>query len=108
MEGVRVDGRALDRVQLTILRDPLDRLDGLSLARDREGHARVDGATVDEDGASATRSLVTDLFCPGEREGFAQRVQERPPGRCSDLYPRAVDGERDIRIARTAQHDTAC
>src|SRR5204862_3048209 len=77
LEGIRVDEGALHRVQLAILRDPFDGLHSLPLARDGERHARVDGSAVHEDGAGATRSLVTDLLRSGEREGLAQRVEKR-------------------------------
>src|SRR5207253_10182217 len=62
LEGVGVDEGALHRMQLAVLRDPFDRLDGLSLAGDGERHARVDGTAVDKDGARATRPFIADLL----------------------------------------------
>jgi hypothetical protein len=108
LKRVGVDECALHRVQLAILGDPFDGLNGLSLARDGERHARVDGSAIDEDSACTARPLVTDLLCSGESEGLAQRVEKRPPGRRSDRHRRSVHRERYVGFARTAQHDTAC
>src|SRR4029077_10070356 len=106
LECVRVDEGALYRMQLAVLRYPFDRLDGLSLAGDGERHARIDGAPVDEGGAGATRSLITDLLRPGEGKRLAQRVEKRASGRSADRHRLAVHDECDIGRVGTAQHGT--
>jgi hypothetical protein len=93
-------------MQLAVLGDPFDGLDGLSLAGDRERHARIDRTAVDEDGARAARSFVADLLRAGEGERLAQRVQKRPARRREDRDLLSVHGERDLGSAGTAQHDT--
>src|SRR5712691_309883 len=107
LEGVGVDERALHRMELAVLRDPLDGLDGLSFAGDGERHARVDGTAVDEDGARAARAFVADLLCSRQAERFAQRVEDGAARRRSYRDRLAVHRKRDVRGARTAQHGTA-
>src|SRR3989475_5722791 len=107
LEGVGVDEGALHRMQLSILRDPFDGLDGLSFAGDGERHAGVDGTAVDKDGARATRTFIADLLRPRQAERLAQRVEDGAARRRSYRDGLAVDRQRDIGSARTAQHGTA-
>jgi len=94
-------------MQLAVLRDPFDRLDGLSLAGDGERHARVDGTAVDKDGARATRAFIADLLRPRQAERLAQRVEDGAARRRSYREVLAVNRQRDVGSARTAQHGTA-
>src|SRR5436309_1428539 len=96
LERVRVDERALDRMELAVLREPFDRLHAPVLARDRERQARIDRASVDEDGARAAGPLVAHLLRPREAELLAERVQERPPRGHVDDDALTVHLERDI------------
>ena len=94
-------------MELAVFREPLDRFDALALARYRQRHAGIDCAAVHQHGARATRSLVTDLLRAGERERLAERVQERSARRNLDCHRFAVDGQRELGRAGSAQHDTA-
>src|SRR5207247_1849731 len=107
LERIGIDERALYRMKLAILGKTLDCLDALSLARDRQRHAGIDRATVHQHGACAARSLVTDLLRARERERLAECVEERSTRADLDGHGLAVDHERDLGRARSAQHGTA-
>src|SRR6059036_2881466 len=70
----------LDRVQLAILRQPLDRHDVGAVHLDGEEGAGLDGLAVHEDRARAALAGVTADVCPGEADGLADVVHQEKAG----------------------------
>src|SRR5581483_7093055 len=77
LNRVVLDERLLQRMQLSVPREPLDRRDLGVLAGDRENEAAVHPATVEQHGARAALAVIAALLRPREAEVLAQRVEER-------------------------------
>src|SRR5215217_3577432 len=76
LEAVVLDEGRLHRVELIPLRQPLDRRDLPALEGGGERQARQDAPPVDEHRAGPALPLVAALLRAGEREPFAQRVEQ--------------------------------
>src|SRR5690606_7309179 len=66
LEGILLDKRLLDRIELGTLRQALERADLLALAVDGEREAGVDRAPIQGNGARATVPHVADLLGTGQ------------------------------------------
>src|SRR5438034_6759345 len=85
----------LEAVQLTVGREPLDRLDLGSVGLDRQHHAALHEHAVDEDGAgSAVPRVATDVTA-GQVEIVADEVDQQPPRIDLALVLLAVDVDGD-------------
>jgi hypothetical protein len=74
------DKRSLQRVQVLIAGDPLDRDDLGTLMCDGESEATVYSPAIKQNGTGPALPVVTALLWTGESEMLAQRIQERRPG----------------------------
>ena len=80
----------LERVQLAVLREPLDGRDASTVELDREGETGVHGAAVGDHGAGAAVAGAAALLRPGEAEVIAEDVQEPGFGADADRVLPAV------------------
>ena len=88
------DERGLHRMQASPVRHAFDREDVGAVVADRERQARIDPASVDEDGAGAALPAVAALLGAGQMKAFAQQVEQRDPGVVERDRPlHAVHGE---------------
>ena len=94
LQAVVLDERALERVELAVLREPLDRRDLAALGLEREHGAALHGASVEEHGARAALARVAPDVRSGETEPVAQRVDEERPAFDLERALLAVDDER--------------
>src|SRR6266852_3643035 len=85
----------LDRVQLAVLRQPLDRHDVGAVHLDGEEVARLDGLAVHEDRARAALAGVTADVRPGEAHGLADVVHQEKAGLHFVAVALAVDRHLD-------------
>src|SRR5881628_474014 len=97
-----VDEGALERMELPIAREPLDREHRTPLALRGQEDARVHGRAVEQDGAHAALRLQTVLLRPGEAEVGAQDVEKRAVRLGEDLVPLTVDRQRQGKLAHDA------
>jgi hypothetical protein len=82
LESVLLDERGLERMQLLLVRQPLDGRDLGSIARDREHEAAVRAAPVEQHRAGAALPVIAPLLGSGEAEPLPQWVEQR--GACID------------------------
>jgi len=92
------DKRSLQRVQVLITGESLDRDDLGTLMRDGESEATVHSPAIKQNGTGAALPVVTALLRTGESETLAQRVQERRPGIDEKLVRCPVYLEGDGKI----------
>src|SRR5262245_3092140 len=78
LEGVRVAECLLERVELSVLREPFDRVDRGAVGLDREHHAALDRIAVVEDGAGAAIPRVAADVRAGQLEVVADEMDEEP------------------------------
>src|SRR5215471_714617 len=78
------------------LRHAFDGRDLRAIMTHRQGEARIDPPTIDENGAGAALAAVASLLCSGQMQLLTQEVEQRH-ARISEgnVPPRAVDGEAD-------------
>ena len=95
LERVVLVERLLERRQLTVGGEPLDRRDLGALGLHREHHAALHRLAVDVDGAGAAVARVAADVRPGETEVVAEEVDEEPARRHLELDLLAVDLDRD-------------
>jgi hypothetical protein len=62
---------------------------------DRERQARIDAPAIDKDRARPALAAVAALFCPGQAEGLAQRIQQAYSRLEFERVFLAVDVERE-------------
>ena len=86
----RQEGR-LDRVELSVRRQPLHRADVAALDLADRDEAAVDDLAVDEDRARPALALAAAFLRPGQAQVQAQDVQEAAPARDRDLDGSPVD-----------------
>ena len=91
-----LDERALDRVQLAVAREPLDRRDLAALGLLREHRAALHRASVEEHGARAALARVAADVRPGEPEPVAERVDEERPRLDLERARLAVDDDETV------------
>src|SRR6185312_345240 len=83
LEGVVLDERGLERMQVAVAAGPaqsLDRGDLRAVVRDREEEAAVRPPTVEQDRARAALPVVAALLRPHQVELLAQHVEQRGAG----------------------------
>ena len=76
LERVVLDERPLQRVQLAVLGESLDRDHLCAVVRDGERQAGVDAAAIEQHGAGAALAVVAALLGAGEPELLAQHVEQ--------------------------------
>src|SRR5207249_7748194 len=97
-----IDEGALERMEVAVAREPLDREHRPPLALRGEQDARVHGRAVEQDGAHAALRLQTVLLGSGEAEIRAQDVEKRAVRLGEDLVPLTVDRQRQGELAHDA------
>src|SRR5919198_26971 len=95
LERVALPERLLQRMQLAVLRQALDRRDLAAVGLDGEHGARLHREPVDVDRAGAADGRVAADLRSGEPEVVAEEVDEQRPRLDLRLVPDAVDGERN-------------
>jgi hypothetical protein len=73
------DESSLDRMQLVTASNAFDCEDVGAVQADRQGHARIDPPTVDQDRTRTALAAVTSLFGTGQVETLAQQIEQRDP-----------------------------
>ena len=71
-----LDERLLQRVQLAVRAEPLDRGDRATFVLDRQRQAREDSLAVDQHRAGAARALVAALLRAREPEPLPEHVEQ--------------------------------
>src|ERR671934_273475 len=94
LERVALPERLLQRMQLAVARETLDRRDLAAVGQNRERGARLHREPVEVDRAGAANRRVAADLRPGEPEVVAEEVDEQRPRLDLRLVPDAVDGER--------------
>src|SRR5947207_8508345 len=107
LQAVLFRERALDRVQLTVLRQALDRDDRGAVRLDREHRACLRRATVDEDGAGSALACVAPDVRAGQGERLSQVLDEQKSGYDLAGVAGPVDGERDRMGHSAPPHNPA-
>src|SRR5207249_8067112 len=95
LEPVLLPEPLLDRVQLAVLRQSLDRHDVGAVRLDREEGAGFDGLTVHQNRAGAALAGVAADVRPGEAHGLADVVHQEQPGLHFVAVALAVDRHLD-------------
>src|SRR5205823_4295259 len=96
LEGVVLDERALERMQLAVLGEPLDRDDVRAVVRDRECETGVRAPAVEQDRAGAALAVVAALLRSRQPEVLPQQVEQRDARVEHQRVLRAVDPNRDL------------
>src|SRR5262249_53349107 len=86
----------LQRVQLAVRGEPLDRRDGRSVGLHREERARLRAAAVDENGAGAALCGVAADVRSGQAQLFAEEVAEQEARVDLPLADLAIAGHRNL------------
>src|ERR671930_2012899 len=94
LERMALPEGLLQRMQLAVVGETLDRRDLAAVGLDCEHGARLHGAAVEMDRAGAADRRVAADLRPGQAEVVAQEVDEQRPRLDLRLAPDAVDGER--------------
>ena len=95
LQPVLLPERVLQRMELAVLREALDRRDLRAVGLDREDRAGLHGLAVEEHRARAALAGVAADVGAGQAEGFAEVVDEEEPRLDRMLSLDAVDGDRD-------------
>ena len=74
----------------------LDRDDLVAFMHDREREAAIDTSPVDEKRASPALAVIAALFCAGEFQLLAKRVQKGGAQIKREVPDLAVDGQCDL------------
>src|SRR2546430_6584458 len=98
LQAVLVPEGLLDRVQLAILGQALDRGQALALGLDGEHRAALHRLAVDVDCAGAALACIAPDVRPGEPEVVTKVMHEQEPGLDLMLVPAAVDGSRNLVV----------
>ena len=96
--------RLLDRAQLAVFGETLDRCDRCAGGGDRESQAGNDAPAVVQDGAGATLPVVTALFRSREAELVPQRIEQRRTVIDGQRAGHAVDVQRNCTMGVAAHH----
>jgi hypothetical protein len=75
-----------------------DRRDARAVLHDRKREARINAATIDQNGAGTALAVITALLGASEAEIEAKRVEQRGPRRDRQFAFDAVDMERDRHL----------
>ena len=97
LERVVLDERLLQRMQLVVVREPLDGRHLGAIVRDREREACVRPAPVDQHGAGAALAVIAALLRAREAQVLAQQVEQRRARVDEQAALDAVDHERERR-----------
>ena len=95
LRGTRVEERLLERMQLTVGGEALDRRDAPTVGLDREDEARIDAHVIEQHGARAALADEAALLRAGQPEVVAQDLEERVVRLDLDAARAAVDGQLD-------------
>src|SRR6267143_869662 len=95
LEPVLLPEPLLNRVELAVLRQPLDRHDVGAVRLDGEEGAGLDGLAVHDDRAGAALARVTADVRPGEADGLADVVDQEQAGLDFMAVALAVDRHLD-------------
>ena len=96
--GAQLRERLLQRVEAGGRRHSLHGFDASSLALEAEVETGQDRPAVDEDRARSALAQLAAVLGPGQREVFAQNLEEGLVRRESDFDPLAVDVKPDMRL----------
>src|ERR1700686_681002 len=96
LKAMLVPERLLQRMQLAVLRHPLDRREAFAFGLDGEHRAALDRLAVDQDRAGAALAGVTADVRAGEADHVAQVVHEQEPWFDLMLVLVSVDCRRDL------------
>src|SRR5262249_22648275 len=96
LQGVVLDERALEWMQIPVGGEPRGRDDLRTLVRDRKGETAVRPPPVQQDGAGATLPVVTALLGAGDPQTVAQGIQYRRAGVHGQPVLSPVHAERDF------------
>src|SRR6266550_1611479 len=88
------EGR-LNRMQLAVLGQPLDRHELVTVRLGREDKAGADKPALEEHGAGAALALLARVLRAGEAEPFAEDVEQAFPGPDVGLEALVVDRQLD-------------
>src|SRR2546425_626259 len=66
-------------MQVAIAGETFDGRDLMPLLHDRKCQTRVDAVSVDMYGARAALTVIAALFCAGQRQTFAERIEQGDP-----------------------------
>ena len=95
LETVVLTERLLERVELTVLREALDRQDLRAVGLDREHDAGPRGLAIDQNRARAADSVLAADVRTREAEVLAQKIHEELAGFAASLVRDAVHREAD-------------
>jgi hypothetical protein len=98
LEGVVFDERPLQRVQVLIIGEPLDRDNLGILMRDSEGEAAVHTPAIKQNSTGAALPVVAPFLRAGEPKVLAQCVKERRAGIDGKLVGCSIHPQGDRKI----------
>src|SRR5262245_54123069 len=87
-------------MQCAVAGEALDGGDAGSVLHDGQSQAGVDATAIEQNRAGPTLPVVTALFCSGQIETVAERVEQSRPGRDLELSFDAIDGQCDGNAVR--------
>src|SRR5262249_14296705 len=102
LKRVVLDERLLQRMDVVVVRKPLDRRDRFAFVRDGEREAALCADAVDQDSAGAALAVIAPLLGAGEAELLAQEVEQRRARVENERVLDPVDAQADP----AARHDT--
>ena len=95
LNRARLGESRLNRMQLAVLGQPLDRHELVAVRLGREDKAGADESAVEEHGAGAALALLARVLRAGEAEPLAEDVEQAFPGPDVGLEALAVDRQLD-------------
>src|SRR5271157_5781381 len=88
----------LDGMQMAVIGEPLDRLDGRSLRLDGQHEATVDRHTVEDHRAGAAVAVVAALFGPRQPQGVAENFQQALPRLTQELDGFVIHARGNVHL----------
>jgi hypothetical protein len=98
LEGVVLDKRSLQRVQVPIIGESLDRHDLGILMRDGKGEAAVHPPSIKQNSTGTALPMVTAFFRTSEPKMLTQCVKERRSGIDGKLVGCSIHLQGDRKI----------
>src|SRR5262249_52699624 len=77
LKGIVIDECLLQRVEMAVLCQALDRGDARAVLHHGQHQARYDAAAVDQDSTGTTLAVITTLLGTGQVEMLAQDIEQR-------------------------------
>jgi hypothetical protein len=93
LKPVMIDECLLQRIEMSVLSQPLDSDDLAALILHRQGKAGVNALAFNKHGACAAGALVASLFRACTSEAVSEQIEERRPDVCLDIDLFSVDNE---------------